>query len=159
MLNSYLHGFRGILEDRSKYAGLLDKRYNTLFRGLQLRRKVFLKLFRSGMICGLLSSRLTESFQYYLTHVPKVPPEQYVSVRYEDLCADPERCLSHISAQLGLGLIPCIPPRFVAQRHLPLLDCVNRDYASRVAEMTAYLETCQYVAWPEVEGAAVSYAR
>jgi hypothetical protein len=157
MLNSYLYGFRGILEERSKYAALLDQRYEALFSRLQLRRKLFLKVFRSGIICRLLLTRLIESFQYYLVHAPQLPAAQYVSIRYEDLCADPEGCLSHISKHLQLDLVPRIPPRFVTQRHLPLLERVRRHYAGRVAKITPYLQHCQYTAWPNPEGAALPH--
>jgi len=151
MFNSYLYGFPAILEQRSNYAALLDQRYDALFNRLQLRRKLFLKVFRSAIICRLLFTRLMQSFAYYLTHLPQLPPEQYVSIRYEDLCADPEGCLAHIGAHLQLELVPRIPPRFIAPRHLPLLERVRRHYASHVAELTPYLQHCQYTAWPEPE--------
>lgn len=153
MFNSYLYGFPAILAQRSNYAALLDKRYDALFSRLQLRRKLFLMVFRSAIICRLLLARLTQSFQYYLAHLPQLPPEQYVSIRYEDLCADPAGCLSHIGAHLQLDLVPRMPSQFIAPRNLPLLERVRRHYTSRIAEMTPYLQHCQYTAWPEPESA------
>lgn len=152
MLNSYLYGFPAILEQRSNYAALLDKRYDALFSRLQLRRQLFLKVFRSAIICRLLLTRLTQSFQYYLTHLPQLPAAQYVSIRYEDLCADPASCLSRIGTRLQLDLVPRIPPQFIAPRRLPLLERVRRHYASRVAVLTPYLQHCQYPTWPEPAG-------
>lgn len=153
MLNSYLCGFRRILEEQSKYAALLDKRYEALFGRWQLRRKIFLRMFRSGRICHLLLTRLIESFQYFLTHVRQILPGRYVSIRYEDLCDDPESCLARVSDQLRLGLIPHIPPRFIAPRHLPLTEPVREEYARGVANITTYLDYCQYRPWPEPQGA------
>ena len=151
MFNSYLYGFPAILAQRSNYAALLDHRYDALFSRLQIRRKLFLKVFRSAIICRLLLARLTQSFEYYLTYLPQLPPEQYVSIRYEDLCADPEACLSYIGAHLQLDLVPRIPPRFIAPRHLPLLERVRRHYASHVAELMPYLQHCRYTPWPAPE--------
>ena len=151
MLNSYVKGFRDILEQRSNYAALLDKAYDPLFSGMQLRRKLFLKVFRSGAICKLLSTRLAESFEYYLDNVQRLPAKQYVSIRYEDLCLDPVNCLSYISDHLKLDLTPRIPSRFVAPRHLPISDGVRREYTRRLPDMMTYLQHCQYEAWPERE--------
>ena len=154
MFNSYLYGFPAIFEQRSNYAALLDQRYEALFRRLQLRRKLFLKVFRSNIICRVLLTRLTQSFAYYLSHLPQLPPAQYVAIRYEDLCADPESCLAYIGAHLQLDLVPRIPPRFIAPRHLPLLERVRRHYTSRLTDLTPYLQHCRYTAWPEPEGTA-----
>jgi hypothetical protein len=149
VLNSYLHGFPGILTRRSNYAALLDKRYGALFGRFPLRRQLFLAAFRSKMISRLLLTRLIESFEYYIAHIAKLPPEQYVSVRYEDLCADPAGCLSGIGKQLGLDLVPRVPAKFVAPRHLHIPEGVKRHYASRVDDMAPYLEHCHYTAWQE----------
>lgn len=149
MFNSYLHGFPAILKERSNYAALLDKRYRELFSRMPLRRQLFLAVFRSKMMSRLLLTRLVESFEYYMTHVSKLPPEQYASVRYEDLCTDPVGTLSGIGKQLGLNLIPRVPEKFVSPRHLPIPERVKQHYAKRVEEMTPYLQHCQYTAWQD----------
>jgi hypothetical protein len=158
MLSSYLHGFQGILEKPSKYAALLDRRYEALFSGSQLRRKLFLKVFRSDGICGLLATRLAESFRYYLDNLPQIPAAQSVSIRYEDLCADPESCLARISGHLRLDLAPRVPLGFVAPRRLPVPERVRRRYADRIDEMRPYLEHCGYPVWPEPASVAVQSA-
>lgn len=155
MLNSYLHGFRSLLNSPSKYAALLDKGYASLFRGLQLRRKLFLRAFRSDAICSLLATRLAESFQYYLSNISQIPSSQYASIRYEDLCADPESCLNRIGKHLQLDLVPSVPRGFVAPRHLPLAESARRHYAATLSATAPYLEHCGYSAWPETETAPV----
>jgi hypothetical protein len=149
MFNSYLHGFPGILTRRSNYAAMLDKRYDALFGRFPLRRQLFLAAFRSKRISRLLLTRLIESFQYYMTHIQKLPTEQYVSVRYEDLCADPAGCLSGIGRQLRLDLVPRVPAKFVAPRHLTIPESVKRHYAGRVDDLVPYLEHCHYTPWQE----------
>jgi Sulfotransferase family len=156
MLNSYLHGFRGILDQPSKYAALLDKRYQSLFSGLQLRRKLFQRVFRSNVVCRLLATRLTESFRYYLANLPEIPESQYVSIRYEDLCADVEACMARISGHLHLDLVPRISPRFVAPRRLPVPEQVRQHYASCVEDIRPYLEHCGYPVWPEAAGVPIA---
>lgn len=152
MFNSYLYGFPAILVQRSNYAALLDPRYEALFSGAPLRRQLFRLALRSPLMCRVLLARLVQSFAYYLAHVGQLPPTQYVSIRYEDLCADPHACLSQIATQLHLDLALRIPPRFIAPRHLPLLPRVQRAYARRVADMAPYVQHCAYPAWPAPEG-------
>ncbi len=149
MLNSYLHGFPGILKERSNYAALLDKRYDALFSGWSLRRQLFIAAFRLNTMPRLLLTRLVESFRYYMAHVAGLPREQYAWVRYEDLCADPVGCLSGIGEQLRLDLVPRVPAKFVAPRHLPIPERVKRHYARRVDDIAPYLQHCQYAAWQE----------
>ncbi len=146
MFNSYLHGFPAILKERSNYAALLDKRYDALFGRFPLRRYLFLAAFRSGAVSHLLLTRLIESFQYYMTHIQRLPAGQYASVRYEDLCADPAGCLSGIGEQLRLDLVPRVPAKFVVPRHLPIPERVIRQYESRANEIAPYLQHCGYTA-------------
>ncbi len=154
MFNSYLHGFPNLLTQRSNYAALIDPRYDALFGRLPFRRRLFLKVFRSDMMCRVLITRFVESYQYYMRHIAELPPAQYASVRYEDLCDDPAGCLSRVGEQLQLDLVPRVPPAFVAPRHLPLYEQVERHYADRVSDMKPYLDHCRYSPWPEPEGAA-----
>lgn len=154
MFNSYLHSFPAMFTARSNYAALIDPQYDTLFGRFPLRRHLSLRVLRSDTMCRLLLNRLIESFEYYLSNIRQLPPEQYVSLRYEDLCDDPAGCLIRIGTDLRLDLEPRIPPRFVVPRHLPILDRIRRHYAHRVAEMTPYLEHCHYPVWPSPEGPA-----
>ena len=149
MLNSFLHGFPGMFEERSNYAALLDKGYDALFSRFSLRRQLFLAAFRSNSMPRLLLTRLIESFQYYMAHVPRLLAGHYASVRYEDLCADPVGCLSGIGKQLGLDLSPRVPAKFVAPRHLPIPKRVKQHYARRIDDIAPYLQHCQYTAWQE----------
>lgn len=149
MFNSFLNGFPAILMQRSNYAALIDPRYDKLFGRLPLRRKLFLSALRSEPMCRLLMGRFVESFRYYLDHVARLPAEQSVTIRYEDLCADPAGCLSGIAARLQLAFIPRIPHRFVAPRHLPVIERVTRHYAARSGDIAPYLEHCRYPIWPE----------
>jgi hypothetical protein len=121
---------------------------------LRLRRQLFLHMFRSDRMCHLLMERFAESYRYYMTYIRQLPSEQYTSVRYEDLCDDPEGCLSAIGEQLRIDLVPRIASRFVAPRHLPLWDQVKRHYASWLADLAPYLEHCDYEEWPDDQGAA-----
>lgn len=153
MFNSFLHGFPAILVQRSNYAALIDPRYETLFGRLPLRRKLFLTVLQSDTMCRLLITRFIESFCYYLDHVARLPPQQYATVRYEDLCADPAGCLSGIAKRLHLDIVPRVPPQFIAPRHLPVIERVDRHYSGRLADIAPYLEHCRYPLWPDPDGA------
>jgi hypothetical protein len=156
MFNSYLCSIPPVLNLRSNYASLIFPGYRDLFRRSRLRRKLLVRLFRSNLMSRRLLARLVQSFEYYLSHIERLPPEQYVQVRYEDLCSDPAECISRIGAHLGLNLVPSVPRDFVAPRHLPLLERAKRQYANRVADMLPYLQHCHYAPWEEPESAAAA---
>jgi hypothetical protein len=96
-----------------------------------------------------LTPRSQDAFMETCRKIADLPAGQYVSVRYEDLCADPAGCLSGIGRQLRLNLVPRVPAKFVAPRHLPIPERVKRHYAGRVDDITPYLQHCHYAAWQE----------
>lgn len=157
LLNSFSHGFPAILMERSNYAALLDERYRDLFSS-PLRRYLFLKAFRSNTVSKLLAGRLVESFEYYLANITKLPESHFVSIGYEDLCADPIRSIGVIAARLKLDLAPKIPARFIAPRNLPVLPQVREQYVRRSSRMEAYRRHCGYGEWPAEEPAPAAGA-
>lgn len=152
IFNSYVHSIPAMFAARSNYAALIDPGYDKLFGRIPLRRYLSLRVSRSDTMYRLLLARLIDSFEYYLKHIQKLPPNQFVSLRYEDLCDDPTSCLTRIGRDLRLDLVPSIPPRFVAPRHLPVSDGIKRLYADRVADMAPYLEYFGYPVWPTPDG-------
>src|SRR5436190_14567772 len=142
MFNSYLHRFPGLFKQRPNYAALLDPKYAALFNGQVLRRRILLAVFRSKMMSRSLLACLVDSFKYYIAHVGKLPKDQYVSVRYEDACADPATSLRHISQALSLNFTPRVPPKFVSPRNLSIPESVKQLYDRCVEEMTPYFQHC-----------------
>lgn len=155
ILNSFVAGFGGIVESRSAYAELMDPRYRDLLRS-PIRRRIFQRAFRGEQLPRHLAAGLVRSYQYYLEQIRLIPEERYITLRYEDLCRNPEQHLSRIGSWLNIELSPHIPEKFVAPRNLKIPGRVEAAYAERAEEMRAYLASQDYPLFPDPSPAKTS---
>jgi hypothetical protein len=151
ILNSFVAGFGGIVDSRSAYAELMDPRYRDLLRS-PIRRRIFQRAFHGEQLPRHLAAGLVRSYDYYLKKIRLIPEERYITLRYEDLCRDPELYLSRIGRWLNIELSPRIPEKFVAPRHLKIANRVEAAYAELAEEMLPYLECQNYSMFPEQSG-------
>jgi hypothetical protein len=148
VLNSYLQSFGTLLEQKSPYWALLDQGYNDFFGLVPLKRLIAALSMRTNWYTRLVLSRLIASFHYYLDNIAYIPQNQYVAIRYEDLCHDPQGCLALISTRLNLNIVPRVPEHFVAPRHLSILPRVIRQYHRQRDNLMPYLDHLQYALYP-----------
>ena len=144
VLNSYLQSFGPLLEQKSPYWALLDPGYNRLFGLVALKRRLAALSMRTSWYTRLVLARLIASFRYYLDNIVHIPQDQYVVIRYEDLCHDPKDCLVTLGARLNLPIVPRVPEHFVAPRHLSILPRVARQYQRHRDNLLPYLDHLQY---------------
>jgi hypothetical protein len=149
VLNSYLLSFGTLMDKKSNYWSTLDKGYAKFFGARQIERIVAAMSMRTGWYARLVLRRLIESFRYYLENIGCIPQDQYVVLRYEELCRDPEGCLYTIGRRLGLAIEPRIPERFVAPRNRPILRRARRQYARQMDALRPYLDHLQYDMQPQ----------
>jgi hypothetical protein len=147
ILNSYVAGFGAIIESRSAYAALMDPKYRDLFQS-PIRRKLFQKAFRCEQLPAYLAAGLVRSYRYYLEKIRLLPEDRFLTLRYEDLCREPERHLTRIGKWLNIDITPRIPEKFVAPRHLSIPARVQDAYMKRAGEMRDYLESQNYSLFP-----------
>jgi hypothetical protein len=147
ILNSYVAGFGGIVESKSAYAAMLDPRYRDLFRS-PIRRKIFQRAFRSEQLPRFVMSALVKSYDYYMQKMRLIPEDRFLSLRYEDLCQDPESHLWRIGKWLNIEIKPRIPANFVEPRNLKITDRVHAAYAQRVEELRPYFACQDYPPFP-----------
>lgn len=148
ILNSYIAGFGGVVGSKNAYLALLDPTYRDLFRS-PIRRKIFQSAFRGEQLPRFVVSGLVRGFQYYMEKIRLIPEDRFLTLRYEDLCRDPERHLSRIGKWLNIEIKPRIPENFVAPRNLEVADRVHVAYAQRVEEMRPYLASQNYPLFPD----------
>ena len=148
VLNSYLQSFAALLEQKSAYWALLDQGYNSFFSLVPLKRLIALLSMRTSWYTRLVLTRLIASFHYYLENIAHIPQDQYVALRYEDLCHDPQGCLASLGTHLKLNIVPRVPEHFVASRHLPLLPRAVRQYQRQRDALMPYLDHLQYAFYP-----------
>ena len=159
ILNSYIKGFSGILETRSEYLALLDERYRTLFQS-PLTATLLKRLFQGETLPRTLARALSQSYTYYLEQTRQMPPDHYLSLRYEDLCGDPQTHLERIGRFLGIPITPQVPANFVAPRRLNVPEHLLKAYQEHAGGMREYLESQHYSLFPDIPavGAAMLHS-
>jgi hypothetical protein len=148
VLNSYVAGFGAIADSKNAYAALLDPNYRDLFRS-PLQRKLCQRAFRGGRLPRYVMRGLVESFKYYSDKIRFIPPDNVMSLKYEDLCEDPEYYVAAISRWLEVDATPRIASSFIAPRNLEIADTVRVAYMERVEEVVPYLTAQDYSPYPD----------
>jgi len=167
ILNSFVAGFGGVVGTRNAYAALIDPRYRDLFHS-PIRRKLLQRAFRGEQLPRLVVAGLVRSYRYYLETIRTMPcgagwhpapqlvtgacgaEDAYLTIRYEDLCRDPESHLSRIGKWLNIDMQPRIPEKFVEPRNLNVSERVHAAYIERAEEMRPYLEALGYPLFPHL---------
>lgn len=148
VLNSHLHSFSAALATRSAYYALLDQGYRRLFGVLTLRRLIARLAMQTDWYARLVMAQYVSSFAYYRQQVPHLPPGSYLSLRYEELCRDPERWIARIGAWLGLEMRGEVPAQMVAPRRLAVLERARRSYQRYLDALRPYLRLLDYPVYP-----------
>jgi hypothetical protein len=99
---SLLEGMRSLLRDRNPYHALLARHYDRLMeRPLRLRLTRLLFSSRFGMGARVVSWQVARTARYFVDNVGALAASDHLSVRYEDLCRDPDAVVNRILAFLG----------------------------------------------------------
>lgn len=128
VLNSQLRATRSLLSTRNAYVALIARWYAQLFERpgqLFAMRLLFSSHFDLGL--RIATRHVVRATTYFLQHVGSLPETDYVSVRYEDLCEDPETIVVRILEFLGLKpAVSLAYDTFIEPRPVDLLPEVAR---------------------------------
>lgn len=103
VINSKLKGMRSALAKKNPYTALLAPGYARLFRRpLQLFLARILFSSRFGIGLHLLTQYSLQAIKYFLEYIGSLSYEEHISIRYEDLCHDPEMTINRILKHFGL---------------------------------------------------------
>jgi hypothetical protein len=148
VLNSYIAGFGAIAKVKNAYAELLEPAYRDLFRS-PIERSIYRRAFGGSRLPRYIAEGLVKSYRYYIENIRCLPEEQFLTLRYEDLCQEPEEHLIRIGKWLKLYAASRIPDRFVQQRRLEIGDRIRVAYAEQAEQMRPYLAIHNYPLFPE----------
>lgn len=135
VIDSKLKAVDQTLSGWNAYIGLLSKQYQKIFKNPFYRfayRMMYLKQFSIGVNKTLMQAM--ESTSYFLGHVQDLRKSSYVSIRFEDLCDDPQTTLEGIFD--FLQLTPAISIDYdslIQKRSAQLLPTVAKNQ-SRIYE-------------------------
>lgn len=102
VVRSMLQGMRSLLRDRNPYHALLARFYDRLMdRPWRVRLTRLLFTSRFGVGTKVVAWQVARTARYFLDNVRALPEGDHVSVRYEDLCRDPEAVVNRILRFLG----------------------------------------------------------
>lgn len=140
ILNSQIKAWVGMLERPNGYFARISAFYHSVVSD-ETRRKWFLGLLQTRMQATHMLGQMLDALDYYREQLPLLPPGSWMSVRYEDVCANPSTHLTQIAGFLGVppppGLEGVVQPR--PMRILPVVQEVFDEQRERVEPLLEFL--------------------
>ncbi|MCA9869023.1 MAG: sulfotransferase [Anaerolineae bacterium] len=148
VINSQMTTMHSLLSTKNEYVALVAAWYDALFRQpvrLALTRFMFSSHFDLGLRWAV--RHVQRAAEYYMEHSPYLSDEDCVTVRYEDLCADPGGTVDSIMQALDMGNYADIDyARYIKARDVPLADSLARRWPKISHTMKPYLDRFDYEA-------------
>jgi len=146
-LNSQLKAMRTLFQNKSPYMGILSPWYNQAFDN-----KILLHYYRfiysSYIPYRAISAvrKMTKETNNFLENIDYLQKdEEYINVRYEDLCKDPQSTITSIMKFLDLPFQPNLEYRdFIKPRRTVLLKELQKREQFIAKRMNKYLSYCGY---------------
>jgi Sulfotransferase family len=142
VMTSQLQATRSLLGAKNGYLALLSPWYRNVFErpvGLHLARLAATPRF--GLGPRITARHVVKVTRYYLDHLASVPSADYVEIRYEDLCADPDATLARVLSFLALSRARPVAAREIVRarprRIVPEVAGRYRAVAPALAEYCA----------------------
>ncbi len=126
VVDSTLRAWQTLLAQKNPYTVLFSDEYASVFENplyLWLSRLYYASFFPIGFFSIIHQAKHMTS--YYLSNIDKLPSQQYISVRYEDLCQEPNTVLTSILQLLGLKTEVDFQ-RYIQPRQLDVLPVVQQ---------------------------------
>lgn len=103
ILNSLIKMIEKAFTEKNEYFNLMYKKYDLLYDN-PISRYFIRYFFSTKFPIGLseLIRRATKNTNYYLKNIDKIPKEDYISIKYEDLCNKPNQTINNIMDLLDL---------------------------------------------------------
>jgi hypothetical protein len=146
VINSQVRAVRSLLAERNDYLAMLAVWYRRLLQQpIRLRAARMLYSAPGGLSVMLARRHVARVADYFLRHIEGLAPSDYVTVRYEDLCARPEETMRSLVSFAGVS-VATWPDyrRLVAPREQRLLPEVASRQLSIRGGLRVYCEYCDY---------------
>ncbi len=147
VLNSQINAWTKMLEQKNPYFARLHPLYDALFdHPLELlKRRVRMKT-PEGV--RWMFSEFIKSFRYYCDHIGRMDADRVTSVRYEDLCADPEQELCRLADFLGARCQVHEFAHCLRRRRSSIVPLVRQVYDAMHEDVRFYLDAMEYETEP-----------
>lgn len=147
VINSMLKAMRSVLDEKNQYAAFFVKRYSRLFERparLYLARLLFSPHLGIGV--HMATNGMSKLSGYFLQNIHSLRSTDYTSLRYEDLCENPDKAVMEILTFLGFNPDPSVLgfDDQIHPRPLRLLPEVERKYEHIRKKLQSYIAYCGY---------------
>ena len=144
VINSQLHAVRTGMHTRNAYLALMSRWYAQLYRR-PLQRILAARLFESRLGLRITCKHVVRATDYVMQHIDSLPTADALSLRYEDLCADPDHVVGSILSFLGMdGSTDGKLRALIAPRSLPRAPEMERWQPGLHQRMASFMNRYGY---------------
>jgi len=146
-LNSQIKAMQNLLQNKSAYMAMLSQWYDKIFdSNIRLRYYRFVYSSCTPIRVNSAIKRIANETNLFLENIDVLQKdEEYINVRYEDLCRDPQSIIEEIMKFLDIPLEPNLNYRdFIKPRKTVFLKELQRREKFVSKRMYKYLTYCKY---------------
>jgi len=99
--SSILRAMRLLAKEKNEYHALVARFYDRMM-GSRWQRTLVSRMFDSALGAKIVTRQFAATARYFVANVEKLPPQDFVSLRYEDFCARPRAVVGGVLEFLGL---------------------------------------------------------
>ncbi|MEM9485656.1 MAG: sulfotransferase [Cyanobacteria bacterium P01_F01_bin.116] len=146
VINSKLKLIDQVLSGWNAYTGLVSRKYNKIFKNPIFRlmyRLMYFPHFNIGL--NKVLKQAFEATSYFIDNISNLPESTYVSIRFEDLCEQPEITLKQIFDFLQITpVVPINHKSLIQKRATTLMPTVAQNQQRIAKRLAAYFELHNY---------------
>ncbi|MGR3319979.1 MAG: sulfotransferase family protein [Candidatus Anammoxibacter sp.] len=146
IINSQLKAIRSLLNTKNEHLTILMESYDQFFSQpvrLQITRFLFSSYFNIGL--KIVTRNLTSATNFFTKNITLLPQDDYVCIKYESLCEEPELTVKKILNWLKLKENTCINYEpLIKVREGSLLNEIKDSKKYIFKKMKTYCEDWEY---------------
>jgi hypothetical protein len=108
VINSQILAFRSMMASRNAYIAMLAPWYRELFHRRRQLSAERLLLSSFQLSERIVARHVALVADYFLKNISSVPTQDYIGIKYEDLCAEPDRTMEQVINFLGIDAGPSV---------------------------------------------------
>lgn len=150
--SSILRAMRLLAKEKNAYHALVARFYERMM-GSRWQRYLVSRMFESALGAKIVTRQFAATARYFVDNVGKLPPQDFVSLRYEDFCARPRAIVGGVLGFLRLEERVPVDYESVVRKPRATID----DSASRATrqelrrlDLAPYRARCGYEGWSKL---------
>jgi hypothetical protein len=146
VLASHIASWSSVYDEKNAYLYMLNPRYRQIMDS-PIERMHHRLFMHTEKAVELVLNQLIRAFDDYLVQREQIESSPCFTLRYEDLCSEPDAIISDLLAFLDRPQKVALKER-VSRRMRPAPDVVQRVYERNLDRLRPYLDALEYDAYP-----------